>query len=260
LNLIDGGLKPVIRGRGWSLFRNTYPAQAFARYAISRAVNPLRQNATTVAISEENLLGDSRGLLTQTFYPDAAIRLKPFETLARSAELHIFLSVRSFDEIIPAAYAQVLKDKLFRPGTDISFEPIGAKFRAKSPSWTELIRRLRVALPSAHLKVWRFEDYLDYKSLVLTELCGVRVDCETVLPPPRLTQTPSHGAIKRMEELDSSLPIEEYQSAIEEIIKTDTDRGKFRPFTDEETRRLRHAYDEDLRELEETFPGVLLMF
>ena len=104
-------MRSVRIGKKWRAFRRMPLGGLIGRRVFQRALVPLMQGPQVVAISEENLIGTSRGLLTALLYPDAAHRLAPFEALARISKVRVFLSIRRFDEVLPAAYVQTLKER-----------------------------------------------------------------------------------------------------------------------------------------------------
>lgn len=243
---------------GWSALRQTPLGRAIGRRTFQRALSPLMQGPRVVAISEENLIGTSRGLLTPLIYPDAAKRLAPFEALARISNVRLFLSIRRFDEVLPAAYVQTLKERRAHDDTKRGFEPIRKNALQNPPRWFDLVARLKAILPSADLKIWKFEDYVRCETDVMTAFCGVKVQPIEPLPPPKETRTPSAHAVAKLESVDSTMSVEDRRIAVERVMDEDDGRSKFQPFSAEERLRLGEYYCEDIERLQSEYPGIFL--
>jgi hypothetical protein len=241
---------PPPRGRyGWRL-RLGWPM----RHRIETAIASLRRGPGRIAISEENLLGGVRDLLGWPFYPDVPERLRPYATLAPAAELHVFLAVRGFDKLLPSAYTQQLRFRALPGG----FDPIRAAVMKRSPSWTELVKRIRDALPRARLTVWRQEDYRVHDWAILSRFCGVDIPEGERLPRPVGTRSPSAQAVAAFEALDPGLNREARVRAAEAIVAADGGEARFEPFSESERRLLGEAYEEDLMRMQREFPYVLM--
>ena len=253
-------MRSVRIGSKWRAFRRTPLGGLIGRRVFQRALVPLMQGPQVVAISEENLIGTSRGLLTALLYPDAANRLAPFEALAHISKVRVFLSIRSFDEVLPAAYVQTLKERRVHDYTKRSFEPIRKNALQNPPRWFDLVVRLRATLPSAELKVWRFEDYIRRETDVVAAFCGVNVHRNESLPAPKETRTPSAHAVAKLESIEPTMSVNDYRTVIGRIVDEDDGQSKFQPFSTEDRRRLRESYLKDIERIDIEFPGVLLKF
>ena len=129
---------------------------AHMRDAIEARVEPMRIGPDVVVLSEENILGRPRHILATPFYPQADQRIGRLASLGFRADLRLFLSIRSYDTLVPSAYAEALKHDPPPPG---GFAAMRARLLAAPPSWFDLVARLRAAAPDIPLLIWRQEDY-----------------------------------------------------------------------------------------------------
>lgn len=238
-----------------------FPFYGFVgRRAFERTLGALMQGPPIVVLSEENLIGGSEGLLCDRLYADATDRLSLLEAIARASKVTLFLSVRRFDEILPAAYVQTLKDRASRCSTKPSFEPIRVKALSSPPSWFELVSRVRREVPSANLKIWRFEDYVRHEAKVLGAFCGASLSNDKPVPIPNRTRTPSAEAVAELESLHPGMSPAERKSIVERIRSEADGKSKFQPFSSEERRRLGDVYQEDIEKIRTAFPDVVMDF
>lgn len=219
------------------------------RLRFEKTVAPLRLGPDRIAMSEENFLGLSRDLLGGTFYPEAERRLSRFAPLGGGrARLHVFLSIRSFDTLLPSAYVQNLRDMAWPGG----FAAVKAKALDRPPSWTGLAERIRRALPEAPLAVWTLERYREHDREILSRFLGFDAPRRDRLPTPARTRSPSARGVAEMEALDPGMPHADRWEATGRIMAEDAARGggeRYAPFTDHERALLTEAYEEDLARL-----------
>jgi len=139
------------------------------RDAIETRVEPVRIGPAVVVLSEENILGLPHHVLTPAFYPQTAQGIGRLASLGLQAELRLFLSIRSYDTLLPAAYAEALKHASPLPG---GFAAARARLLATPPSWFDLVSRIRAAAPALPLRIWRQEDYRKNAEAIMEVLCG----------------------------------------------------------------------------------------
>ena len=244
-----------LRRRNWRLWVGGRPmARAFLQ-----AVAPLRRGPGIVAISEENGLGHANEAVSATPYPTLGWRLRGLRALTADAKLTLFLSIRSFDRLIPSAYAEGLRHGPPR----MPFAAAKDAFLAKPPSWLGMIARMRRIAPGLELRVWRYEDYADHWREIISAFCGCDPGPLPVLPRPSRTMTPCAEAVARAEALDPGLPLETWRRRVEAIYAeapTNQASTGYAPLTAAEAAVLRARYDEDVETLGRTSPGTLLCF
>lgn len=225
------------------------------REMILEAVAPIRRGPRRIAVSEENFAGFVRDLLTTPLYPHLEDNLRPFASLAHTADVTVFLAIRSFDTLLASAYAQQMR---FRPVPG-GFEPLRAQALACPPSWLDVVQRIRRVLPKANIKLWRYEDYRANDWQVLSHFCGVDVPAGTRLPAPASTRSLSAQSIASLELLGNQLANEDYRKSAAEIARSASRGEPFRPFRPSEQEILREAYLSDINEIKRHYPdGVFL--
>ncbi|WP_138470110.1 hypothetical protein [Poseidonocella sp. HB161398] len=235
------------RMRAWPLMKGRFDRQFEA----------LRRGPGRVLVSDEDLLGYAYDLLAAPLYarPKA---LHVIRHLAGRAETAVFLGIRSFDSLLPSAYAQTLKAVPPPPG---GMARIRAELARSPPSWAELADRLAAALPGASLRIWRQEDYRRDWRQILDLYAGCPLGPLAELPPPALTRSPSASAVAEAEALDPALPRAERIARVRAIYAArpaGPEHGSYAPLSLAETDRLRTRYEEDLEVIRHRHPGMLV--
>ncbi len=225
------------------------------RKKIEEAVAPIRKGPRRIAFSEENIIGFVRDLLTSPLYPHLMENLRPFASLARTADVTVFLSIRSFDSLLTSAYAQQIR---FRPVPG-GFEPLRAQILARPPSWVDVIRRLRAVLPAVNIKLWKYEDYRLNDWQILSHFCGADVRKGPRLPAPASTRSLSARSIASLEVLGEQLTNEEYRKAASSMGHAETHGDAFRPFLPSEQALLRDKYLSDIAEIKHNFSNSVFL-
>ena len=150
----------------------------------------------SILLSEENILGRVIDVLYLRSYPSPNFG---FINYARKfTDVHLFLSIRSFSQIYPAAYATGLK---FYPEEAIRLktELLEALERGEKPSWTSLVERIESQTPGCTLRCWTFEHYKAHQQDTFSKLTGTQINNIPSVDNPSLTATPSVTAIKQVE-------------------------------------------------------------
>jgi len=228
------------------------------REAIEATVEPLRIGPETVVLSEENIVGVPEQILAVPFYPQAALSVARLASLGLKADLMFFLSIRSYDTLLPSAYAEALKHA---PPPAGGFGRIKARLLAEPPSWFDLVSRIRTAAPGVPLRIWRQEDYRANAREIMETVCGCEIGALPELSDPSWTRSPSATAIAEVEALPPELPREERAARVREIYAAAAPgEDRFRPFDQAERRRLRADYEADLARIAQVFPDVLMRF
>jgi hypothetical protein len=231
---------------------------AHMRDAIETRVEPMRIGPDVVVLSEENILGLPRHILATPFYPQVDQRIGRLASLGFRADLRLFLSIRSYDTLVPSAYAEALKHDPPPPG---GFAAVRARCLAAPPSWFDLVARLRAAAPGIPLLIWRQEDYRANDRAIMEVLCGRPLGPLPSIPDPVRTRSPSAAAIVAAEALPTTLSYEERLARVREIYATvEPGQARFQPFDEAERRGLRARYDADLERIARVFPDMLMVF
>ncbi len=228
------------------------------RGAIETVLAPLRVGPEVVAFSEENILGMPDHMLRVPLYPRAATNVGRLASLAGRAEVVFFLSIRSYDTLIPSAYVETLKHAPPPPG---GFREAWARLRAAPPSCCDLVARLRAAAPKVPLRIWRQEDYRANARAIMEAFCGGALGPLPELSDPTWTRSPSAGAIAEAEALPRDLPPAERLARVRAIFAAaEPGADRFRPLDPAERQRLRALYDADLERIAGAWPDVLMPF
>lgn len=198
------------------------------------------QGHDTVLISEERLIGRAVDLL-DGLYPNLEAYLLALARIIANDKIAIFLSIRNQADILPSAYSQSLRTHT-RPKP---FEVLAAEWLRAPPRWTNLIRRLRVALPGANLKVWTFEDYVTDPNEVISALAGIEhLTIPKVARPERTTRL-SANAVAALEELQP-LMLADQEKRAATARAAQLSGPAFDPLSDWEKARLTQIYEQDL--------------
>jgi hypothetical protein len=228
------------------------------RLRLRAELDSLRRRGATVAFSEENLLGTSQHLLTPRLYPRARAMARFLAALGQGENaLHVFLGVRSWDTLLPSAYAEMLRR---RAAPKDGFDGIKARALDAPPRWSDLLGRLKAGAPQATLTIWRYEDYAAHAREAATLFLGVDPGPIEEEPRPRGTATPSAEAVAEAEALRGWMTFGRRQARVREIYNRlpAEQGGKFQPFDEAERALLREAYEEDLARIEARWPGMLV--
>lgn len=208
--------------------------------ALRAAMQALRSGPPVVILSEENLIGETHEAVG-ALYPDAPRRLRLLAPLADGAPMHLFLAIRQMDDFLASNYAEALRHF----ASPAPFETVNAALLAEPPRWTDLVARIRRALPGAALTVWRYEDYRAHAAAITAALCGADPGPLPELARPSQTMTPAAEAVRAAEALPAS------PARIAEVARlyaecpAGTGRPAFRPFTAGQVSRFAEAYAAD---------------
>lgn len=211
-------------------------------------------HAHTLLISEEQILGLSDELLVPVFYSNASARMCQLRRMTGGAPTTLLLSIRNPANIIPSAYSQCLRAGARGIPT---LGQLREQALSQPPSWTHLVRRIRVAFPEAQLVVWRFEDYIANPGPYLDLISGTRLGNWPELASPESTRSLSAETVERILALETTLSRKERIARCAELAASDRGVRRFQPFSPEDITRLTQAYEADLAEMEREFPGVL---
>jgi len=210
-----------------------------------------------IVISEENFLGSVQEAICSKIYPRAEERLHFLKRALSESEnnISLFLSIRNQADLIPSAYAQLLRHRPMPNG----FEPIRRRVMSNPPRWIELVIRVKNTMGTGcPITVWRFEDYLRDDRRIISELCGYDLAGFQSLPTPASTRTPSWEAIREIERLAKLTQRKEYINNVKQILRSDNGIKKFAPFLSEEKELLNGVYEHDLERIKCNSDGVYL--
>jgi hypothetical protein len=245
-------------GRRRPIARLPFVGSARMRAAIESVLAPLRAGPEVVVFSEENIIGMPAHMLMMPIYPQAAVNVGRLASLASQAEMVLFLSIRSYDTLLPSAYVETLKHAPPPPG---GFEDAVARSLSGPPSWFDLVSRLRAAAPGIPLRIWRQEDYRANARAIMEAVCGRALGPLPEISDPTWTRSPSAPAIAAAEALPRDLPRAERLARVRAIFAAaEPGADRFQPFGPAERQRLRAHYEADLERIAQAYPEVLMRF
>ncbi|WP_297976447.1 hypothetical protein, partial [uncultured Amaricoccus sp.] len=232
--------------------------RACMRAAIEAAMAPLRAGPEVVVLSEENIVGMPDHMLELPCYPQAERNVSRLASLAGRAEVVFFLSIRSYDTLLPSAYVETLKHAPPPPG---GFREAVAALLSGSSGWFDLASRIRAAAPAIPLRIWRQEDYRANARAIMEAVCGRALVPLPEISDPTWTRSPSAGAVAAAEALPRDLPRAERLARVRRIFAAgEPGADPFRPFGAAERRQLRARYEADLERIARVHPDVLMRF
>lgn len=194
---------------------------------------------TRHVISEENILGYSPELLAG-LYPSRTRRLMPWKRLLNGSEYRIFISIRSYADILPSAYSQAL-----RSGFKVSqFSAIREFWLSRKPSWYDLVTDVRSLFPEYPITVWTFDYYIRNPLAIAAALVGVPF-APNIPPIPISTRRLSFSAVERILGLPDDLSFQERREAAKRIV-AEHRLGEFDPLSKAEKDTLTYRYELDL--------------
>lgn len=270
LQQILGGRTAALAARGVAFFPPTAfrPALRKARRwrrfdragvapRLAARIAALAGGAEVLAISDENLIGDTRDAVASRPYPKLEQRLAVLADLAAGADVRVFLAIRCFDRFWPSAFAEALRHHTMPAGRMAALE---ARALADPPSWLDPIDRIRAVLPAARLTVWRYEDHRAHWRELARAFLGRDPGPLRDRRPPRWTVSPSAEGVQAAARLVLPLPRRLHRHRIGKLYAAHpADRGEpFAPFSPAAVRSLQQRYAADLAALREA--GLLLEF
>ncbi|WP_333835287.1 hypothetical protein [Rubrimonas sp.] len=227
------------------------------RVALVDALRRYGAAGATLVISEENIFGDADGLLVNPVYPRMAVRSRNLRALAAAVETELFVAIRSWDDILPSAYATWLRCRPILGG----FAGIRHAALARPPCWVEFVDRMTALFPGARLRLWLHEDYRAGAATVLNAMVGDWLADLPEIADPASTRTPSAAAVAQAEQMQPHLSMAERKAAVDALYQDDLLRNgaKFMPFSADERARLREAYEAQVAQLRARQPEDFLL-
>ena len=170
---------------------------AHMRDAIEAAVAPLRIGPEVVVLSEENIVGVPEHILAVPFYPQVGVNVARLASLASRAEVMFFLSIRSYDTLLPSAYVETLKHAPPPPG---GFRRCaGAAARPSRRAGSTSCRGSAPRRRRSPCGFWRQEDYRANAREIMEAVCGCSLGPLPEISDPTWTRSPSASAIAAAE-------------------------------------------------------------
>jgi len=229
-------VKSVLTGGGFS-----------PRNAHLRRIDDLLQIDRNVLLSEENILGDSRDVLSGGLYPMAASRFEALSEGFGDRPVEIWLSVRSYAPFLSSIYAESLRHGHFQTVSEVR-----NAFKLFEGGWSRLVEVLARVRPDAKFIIWRYEDFHTLEDQILTGLTGLdfaeRVIASVSQVRPSASRKAIEAQIREAPELNWKERIQK-MAALETQWPHKEDEAPFTLFSAEASQSLDAAYHEDCEEL-----------
>ncbi|MBO6899328.1 MAG: hypothetical protein JJ868_18340 [Shimia sp.] len=210
-------------------------------------------------LSNDNFFGvPRRAIRDNTLFPHAEDRLRGVSALFYGEELEIFLAIRNPATFVPALVAA-------SPNHPI--EEVTDNCDPTALRWSELIIRIRNAVPHIPVTVWCNEDTPIIWEEIMREMAGLDPATEVAGATDLLRTIMSGEGMTRLEAFLAEHPgVTEIQKrriyaafldkfAIEDAIEEELDLPGW---TDQMVEQMTQAYDEDVY-LIERIPGVTVL-
>lgn len=161
----DPNRYPVLLQAAASIYAGRAPSPTISEELIDALLPDEAEDAAKrMVLSFEAFLAFQRDAVTESqIYPQAAKRVQGLQRLFEKHPLSLFIAIRN-----PATFLPALSARRAQKGQ----EPLPEGFNAYSLRWSELIRRLKAACPTAQLTVWCDEDTPVMVNRVLRSVAG----------------------------------------------------------------------------------------
>lgn len=213
------------------------PGPAYRKDVANRARGRIRmqleqaemQGATTLLVTEENMIGSTRSnLRAGQLYPAIGQKMARFDWAFDHRIDRIILCIRSHEFWWSSAIAYAVSRGASIPSS-LELEGIAANRRG----WRDVITDLHCAMPEAEILAMPFEAFAGRPAVMLNCAVGVQApvpgNVEWLNRSPELSQL--RRALKARGETDDILP---------------EGHGRWSPFSDEQQADLRELYADDL--------------
>lgn len=207
-------------------------------------------------ISEENLIGQPGQAMSGPYYRDAVDRLTLLAEYLPSADIEIYLSIRSYDKFLASCFGEALAH-----GTFCEIDEFVQLHRDARPAWSTLAHEILSVFPAAKLYVWRYEDFREVEDRVLEGL--TRLSKDRIVKPAQRSMRPSASgkAIEETAKVARGLSCE--QRILEFLAKQATypkeqNSEAFNPWPPEVERHLAQVYSDETRTLAQRSDLVFL--
>lgn len=215
--------------------------------------NLTNEGSERLILSDENFAGHCgqcvRGGQLYTYRTDfmnVFAREIPF----RVSEVH--LAIRSPADFFAAAYVEFLRSQKSdaRPFRFVGESQMKKDVLTNKPKWNAVLQDVRLALPSAKIIVWRYEDYRELAKSILTNICGQKADIQKLKEPKATNSRPtaSGEAVRRMLDAHSlgGLPqLVEQRVALQEKYSRERGWPRYDPWNKKERETLEASYSSD---------------
>ena len=215
-----------------------------------------------IIFSDENMAGHcghcvKRGVLYRW-------RRKLIEVFAAQFENtvdEVHLGVRNYADFFASAYVEYLRSVSGQWFVDERL--MRRQVLENMPSWHNILKSVVTFFPKAKVTVWRYEDFRDLDTKILTILCGPDVDVSRLKAPKDTNKRPtaSGHAVSELLQLihkDGAEVALEQRVALQEKYPRGPEFPSYDPWTQSERSHLTRMYDRDIEDIR-TNPDVTLL-
>ncbi len=220
-------------------------------------MRPFISESRDMVLSEENILGFPLELLSDPIYPKLEERIRFLNVLTQDRSVRVFLSIRSFDQVLPGAYSTALR---FNRRTKEKREAFLSNMEPARFCWVDLVKRIQSVLPQVDISVWRQEDYQLAETDILTHFTGLALTGTSGIRTPDDTRRPRRESVQIVEQRcdDPSITDSAWKDWVDETYLKGRIEASSEPFTFFDAAQIAHfqeMYRHDCAELSDM--GVL---
>lgn len=254
-----------IRGKLRRIISSPFTSFAF-KHAPSSIKNRICQrmfippDVEQVFVSDENIIGSCVDELSIHPYRELETRTGFIQSLLKSYSVKILFSVRNFKRVFPGAYTTALR---FDPEAAIKAKTSLSEVLndGKIPRWTDVIARVRVALPGADVCVWSQEKYKCNPADTIRNVLDIPDLVVPSVDDPKETITPNKLAVNLAEsriqkgDINKQTWLAECDAIFHEhCVGDETERYTF--LNNRQNQLLKDSYELDLIELRQQCPAM----
>ncbi|WIY24315.1 hypothetical protein [Parasedimentitalea psychrophila] len=217
------------------------------------------ENADRVVLSNPHFFGSQRSALQDNLlYPEAVQRMQYLQQLFPYDQIEIFMGLRNPAGFLPALLEKASPQRL----RDVRKQTDPRQLR-----WSEMMQRMRQAVPDIAITVWCYEDMPLTWGQILRDMAGLEPNqallgdldlLATILSAEGMTRLRSYmGTHGEMSEMQKRRVYAAFldKFALEDALEEELDLAGW---TDELVADLTENYDEDIYHLQR-IPGVTLI-
>ena len=204
-------------------------------------------------LSDENLAGHCGQCVRDgVLYPLRGDLMELFAREIPYPVTEVHLSIRNYADFFAAAYVEFIRS--FRSRTQASSFVGEGEMKdiilKAPPRWSDTLKDVKGAFPSARLIVWRYEDFRTLEPRILQNLCGSAIDVKDLSSPKSSQSRPtaSGEAVRHMLALVQAQGVQafvEQRTEIQKQYPRDGGWGRYDPWEKHERAKLEEAYAQD---------------
>lgn len=213
----------------------------------------LSRDVDRVILSDENLAGHCGHCVKQgKLYHWRDLLFQAMAAQFPYPVSEVYLGVRNYADFFASAYVEYLRSVSGRKFVDET--QMRKRLLANMPSWTKTVDAVHRFFPDAKVTVWRYEDFRQLDTHILSLLCGPGIDVSKLKAPKDKNKRPtaSGRAVSELLQLihhkgaDFAL---EQRVALQEAYPRGKKYGSYDPWTKNERAHLTRVYERDVNDM-----------